>query len=173
MFISSFIWFTVTNCLILTERIERLKTYEFAYPIHWRLVPVNVEQRIEELIKELSKPGSEGLQASTALAEIGALAVMKLVKALQEQPDDYARKLAALSLGRIGKPAIAPLLDTLHSKDPEVRRYAVEALGHIRSEPKVLGAIFQARKDPDEQVRQAAWRALERLPARHMEKRHE
>ncbi|MFW9831340.1 MAG: HEAT repeat domain-containing protein [Candidatus Thorarchaeota archaeon] len=132
---------------------------------------MNVEQRIKELIKELSKPGREGLQASTALSEIGALAVLQLVRAMQENEDEYTRKLAALSLGRIGKPAIDPLLETLHSGDAATRRYAVEALGHIRSEPKVLGAIFQARKDPDEYVRQAAWRALERLPPRHMEKR--
>ncbi len=132
---------------------------------------MNVEQRIEELIKELSKPGREALQASTALSEIGALAVVQLVKTIKDEDDDYTRKLAALSLGRIGKPAIDPLLETMESQDADDRRYAVEALSHIRSEPRVLGAIFQARKDPDEQVRQAAWRALERLPARHMEKR--
>lgn len=131
---------------------------------------MNVEQRIEELIKELHKPGREGLQASTALSEIGALAVLQLVRALQFEDDEYARKLAALSLGRIGKPAIEPLLETMQSEDPATRRYAVEALGHIRSEPRVLGAIFQARKDPDEHVRQAAWRALERLPPRQMDK---
>ena len=130
------------------------------------------ENRIKELIKELHKPGREGLQASTALAEIGALAVMQLVEVLQEDEDEYARKLAALSLGRIGEPAIAPLLKTLQSKSPKARRYAVEALGHIRSEPRVLGAIFQARKDPNADVRQAAWRALERLPPRHLEKPH-
>ncbi len=133
---------------------------------------MNVEQRIEELIKELSKPGREALQASTALSEIGALAVVKLVKTLKDEEDDYTRKLAALSLGRIGKPAIDPLLETLQSDDADERRYAVEALSHIRSEPKVLGAIFQARKDTDEQVRQAAWRALERLPAHHMQRRN-
>lgn len=127
---------------------------------------MNVEQRIEELIKELSKPGREGLRASTALAEIGAIAVMQLVQVLHEQDDEYTRKLAALSLGRIGKPAIDPLLDIMKSDNPASRRYAVEALGHIRSEPRVLGAIFHARKDSDEQVRQAAWRALERLPPR-------
>jgi HEAT repeat protein len=134
--------------------------------------PVNVEQRIEELIKELSKPGREALQASTALSEIGALAVVQLVKTLKGEEDDYTRKLAALSLGRIGKPAIDPLLETLQSDDADDRRYAVEALSHIRSEPRVLGAIFQARKDSNEQVRQAAWRALERLPAHHMQKRN-
>jgi HEAT repeat protein len=132
---------------------------------------MNVEQRIEELIKELSKPGREALQASTALSEIGALAVMHLVKIIKEGDDDYTRQLAALSLGRIGKPAIDPLLETINSDDAKERRYAVEALSQIRSEPRVLGAIFQARKDPDEQVRQAAWRALERLPTRNMGKR--
>jgi HEAT repeat protein len=130
------------------------------------------EDRIKELIKDLHKPGREGLQASTALAEIGALAVMQLVRVLQDEDDEYARKLAALSLGRIGEPAIAPLLKTMKSENPKARRYAIEALGHIRSQPKVLGAIFQARKDPDADVRQAAWRALERLPPRHMEKPH-
>ena len=133
---------------------------------------MNVEQRIEELIKELSKPGREALQASTALSEIGALAVVQLIRTLKAEEDDYTRKLAALSLGRIGKPAIDPLLETLQSDDADDRRYAVEALSHIRSEPRVLGAIFQARKDSNEQVRQAAWRALERLPAHHMQRRN-
>ena len=64
-----------------------------------------------------------------------------------------------------------PLLESIQSSDPEERRYAVEALSHMRSEPRVLGAIFQARKDPDDQVRQAAWRALERYPPRYMERR--
>jgi len=129
------------------------------------------EDRIKELIKDLHKPGRIALQASTALAEIGALAVMQLMKVLKEEEDEYARKIAALSLGRIGEPAIAPLLQTLESENPKARRYAVEALGHIRSEPRVAGALFQARKDPDEQVRQAAWRALERLPPPTLERR--
>ncbi|MFX1576491.1 MAG: HEAT repeat domain-containing protein [Promethearchaeota archaeon] len=132
---------------------------------------MNVEKRIEELIKDLSKPGREGLQASTALSEIGALAVVQLVRVLKEEDDDYTRKLAALSLGRIGKPAIDALLDTMESEDAEDRRYAVEALAHMPSEPKVLGAIFRARKDTNDRVRQAAWRALERLPPQHMERR--
>lgn len=132
---------------------------------------MNVEKRIEELINELGKPGREGLQASTALSEIGALAVVKLVRVLKEEDNDYTRKLAALSLGRIGKPAIDPLLDALESEDAENRRYAVEALGHMPSEPKVLGAIFRARKDPNNQVRQAAWRALQRLPPQYTERR--
>lgn len=132
---------------------------------------MNIEQRIEELIKELGNPGREALQASTALSEIGALAVMRLVRVIKEEDDDYARKLAALSLGRIGQPAMEPLLESIQSSDPEERRYAVEALSHMRSEPRVLGAIFQARKDPDDQVRQAAWRALERYPPQYMERR--
>jgi HEAT repeat protein len=131
---------------------------------------VNVEKRIKELIKDLSKPGREGLQASTALSEIGALAVVQLVRVLKEEDDDYTRKLAALSLGRIGKPAIDALLDTMKSEDAEDRRYAVEALAYMPSEPKVLGAIFRARKDTNDQVRQAAWRALERLPPQRMER---
>ncbi|MDO8122778.1 MAG: HEAT repeat domain-containing protein [Candidatus Hermodarchaeota archaeon] len=129
------------------------------------------EKRIKELIKELNKPGREGLQASTTLSEMGALPVLQLMKVLEEGEDEYSRKLAALSLGRIGEPAVDPLLDAMNHPDPVSRRFAVEALGHIKSEPRVLGAIFQARKDPDEQVRQAAWRALERLPPRDMESR--
>jgi HEAT repeat protein len=129
------------------------------------------ENRIKELIKDLHKRGREGLQASTTLAEMGALAVMQLMKVLKGEDDEYARKLAALSLGRIGEPAIDPLLETMKSENPKTRRYAVEALGHLRSEPRVAGALYQARKDPDEQVRDAAWRALERLPPSTMEKR--
>jgi HEAT repeat protein len=130
------------------------------------------EKRIEKLIKTLSKPGREALKASTALADLGALAVLPLIRALQENEDEYVLKLAALSLGRIGKPAIRPLLDATNDENPVVRRFAIEALGKIKSEPAVLGAIFRARKDPDEGVRSAAWRALERLPPFDMSKSH-
>ena len=123
---------------------------------------MDTEKQITKLIKELSKPGQEGLAASTALADMGALAVVQLVEALQEE-DDYVRQLAALSLGRIGKPAIRPLIETMKHQNPAVRRSAVEALSKIGSEPAVIGAIFQARKDPDETVRQAAWYALGRM----------
>jgi HEAT repeat protein len=146
---------------------EKHSKRTFSLMLHVGGLPVSKkEKEIKELIKELSKPGREGLQASTTLSEMGALPVLQLMRVLEEGEDEYARRLAALSLGRIGEPAVDPLLDAMNNPDPAVRRYAVEALGQIKSEPRVLGAIFQARKDPSEQVRQAAWRALERLPSR-------
>jgi len=66
---------------------------------------------------------------------MGALPVLQLMKVLEEGEDEYSRKLAALSLGRIGEPAVDPLLDAMNHPDPVSRRFAVEALGHIKSEP--------------------------------------
>ncbi len=122
------------------------------------------EKRIKELIETLAIPGREGLKASKELAIIGTPALSSLLEALTSRKDEHFRKLAALTLGRIGTPAIPPLIDLLKHEDPEVRRYAVDALGALQEDKRALHAILQARKDPDDEVRVAAWRALEHIP---------
>lgn len=123
--------------------------------------------RIKALIRDLTNRGETSLRASTVLAEIGPPAVEPLVRALQVLEDEYARKLAALSLGRIGKPAVQPLIDSLRVADPQVRMLALQALSSIRDDVRVQRALLQARTDPNALVRQAAWQALERIPPRH------
>jgi HEAT repeat protein len=82
--------------------------------------------------------------------------------------DEYARKLAALSLGRIGKPAVQPLIDSLRVVDPSARMLALQALSNIGDDTRVTRALLQARSDPNALVRQAAWQALERIPPRSL-----
>jgi HEAT repeat protein len=122
------------------------------------------EKEILELIDTLAIPGREALKASKELARIGSPALTPLLTALTARKDEYFRKLASLTLGRIGSSAITPLLNLMGDKDPEVRRYVVEALSALQEDRRALQAILKARKDPDEEVRAAAWRALEHIP---------
>ena len=126
------------------------------------------EQRIQALIRDLTNRGEVGLRASTALAEIGSAAVEPLVRALQVLEDAYARKLAALSLGRIGKPAVQSLIDSLRVVDPQVRMLVLQALANVQGDDRVQRALLQARSDSDPLVRQAAWQGLERIRPRHL-----
>lgn len=122
------------------------------------------EKEIKELIETLAVRGREGLKASKQLASIGSPVLPLLLDALTDRKDEHFRKLAALTLGRIGTPAIPPLINLLEHEDPEIRRCAVDALGVLQEDKRALRAILQARKDPDEEVRVAAWRALEHIP---------
>ncbi len=124
------------------------------------------KNKIEELIKALAIKGRDGLKASKELAIIGAPVVPSLLDAFTSTKDEHFRKLAALTFGRIGSSAISPLIKLMEHEDPEIRRYVVDALGALQEDRRALQAILLARKDPEEEVRAAAWRALERIPPR-------
>ncbi|MFX1476036.1 MAG: HEAT repeat domain-containing protein [Promethearchaeota archaeon] len=122
------------------------------------------EKEIKELIEALAIKGREGLKASKQLASIGPPALPLLLDALTDRKDDHFRQLVALTLGRLGTPAIPPLINLLDHEDPGVRKHAVDALGALQDDRRALQAILKARKDPEEEVRAAAWRALEHIP---------
>lgn len=122
------------------------------------------EKEIKELIEALAIPGREGLKASKELAGIGSPVVPLLLEALIARKDEHFRKLAALTLGRVGTPAVPHLIKLLEHEDADVRRYAIDALGALQEDRRALKAILMARKDPEEEVRAAAWRALEHIP---------
>lgn len=71
------------------------------------------------------------------------------------------QEVAATALGRIGRPAVPALIQTLGHRDPEVRRQAALVLARIG--PDAYPAVRELTGllgDPEEDVRKAAARAL-------------
>jgi HEAT repeat protein len=65
------------------------------------------------------------------------------------------------TLGRIGLPAVPALVELLASSDPQLRRYAAQALARVGPEAQeAVPALVGALDDSDELVRQLAIRAL-------------
>jgi len=101
--------------------------------------------------------------AAWALGEIAdPLASAPLAAAL-ESPDADLRWKAAISLSRIGKPALEPLGKALKSKNVETRRCAVWAIGRIGGK-EALPFLEAALSDPDNHVRAKAVVALGKIP---------
>ena len=82
-----------------------------------------------------------------------------------QNEDAQVRVSAAEVLGQIGSGAVdamPALIQVLRDQNPEVRQYAVGALGHIAAVDAVP-ALMQALKDQNPKVRNnAAW-ALEQI----------
>jgi HEAT repeat protein len=94
-------------------------------------------EAIPELILLLGDPRVRS-QASLTLGSIGKEALPALLKALDNEDDDYTRVGAAMTLGHLGEDAEAavPRLEILARKDPsrKVRETAATALRRIRKE---------------------------------------
>jgi hypothetical protein len=74
------------------------------------------------------------------------------------------QQAAADALGRIGPPAVPPLVAALESSDPQTRLRAAEVLARMGSDAKdAAPALTRLLDDPDEQIRKAATRALGRI----------
>jgi HEAT repeat protein len=122
-------------------------------------------QAMDALIAALR--GSRVLRndAVRALAEIGdPRAVGPLVEALTVEVRGVPRgrhwgDTIAVALGRIGEPAVLPLIDLLADDDTEIRRLAAEGLLYTRDR-RAVEPLKQALQDEDPMVRHAAARAL-------------
>ena len=66
---------------------------------------------------------------------------------------------AAVALGKIGDPALDPLIGALKDKNPHVRILAAVALEELEN-PKAVEALIAALKDEDFDVQSSAARAL-------------
>ena len=88
-----------------------------------------------------------------------------LIKTLGYKTDSGVRRTAALALGKIGEPAVEPLIAALKDSDDCVRREATEALGKI-GEPAVE-PLIAALKDSDDYVRREAAEALGKIGEPH------
>ena len=72
--------------------------------------------------------------------------------------------MATSSLGRIGKPAVDPLIAALAHEDPIVRAAAADALGQIGPDArKARRALYETLKDESAIVRKSVETALQLL----------
>ena len=98
------------------------------------------------------------------LGEMGGKEVVPLILSALLHKDSHTQYKAGEALGKVGEPAVGPLLELLQSKDPEHRARAAEALGQLDGFPrlslasmsKVVAALGRARDDPDPKVQAAA-----------------
>ncbi|HQU36045.1 MAG TPA: RecQ family ATP-dependent DNA helicase [Anaerolineales bacterium] len=100
---------------------------------------------------EVSTP-SDHIQHIVALGESkSSSAVAELISALKSE-DGNARRLAASALGKIkNAQAVQPLLDLLAKETkPQVRQYAVKALGNI-GDARAIGLLERIANDENEQ----------------------
>lgn len=112
-------------------------------------------------------------EAADALNNSGGLAIDALPDLLSRVSyNDDTAWFSIQAIGNLGpkaQKAIPVLLPLLHINYPEtgydggmVRKYAVEALGKISSDPKVIEAIQQSLNDPDPDVQAKAKEVLEK-----------
>ena len=95
------------------------------------------------------------------------LFVTDLAEAVRLEKDSAARREQAVALGRMGKiarPAVLPLIDTLKDAAPATRAAAADALGRIGGDARsATVALLPLLKDANRSVRLAAIFALGRV----------
>lgn len=106
-------------------------------------------------------------QAVEALANSGSQELAQhLIEMIRQNHRDPNALNASLSLlAELNTPVTGMLVDLLTDPDPEVRMYAVLALGETR-DPACIPALIQCLDDPDQNVRFNAVEALGKLHAR-------
>jgi HEAT repeat protein len=104
------------------------------------------EIAIPSLLPVLQEGDDRAKEAAVnAFAVIGAPAVPELTKALA---NNDRRQQAAIALGKIRGPGIAPLLVAERSKDRGLRGIAIKVLGDVR-ERRAVPAAIEALRYPD------------------------
>jgi HEAT repeat protein len=86
-------------------------------------------------------------------------AVDSLIAALKDTNDE---DVLCKALGKIGTPAVEPLIAALKDSDRSVRHAAAESLGEI-NDPRAVEPLIAALKDTDASVRMSAAYALDNI----------
>ena len=98
------------------------------------------EAKDERTTLRSSEPGQKAMKELAKLGREAAPAVPVLIRALTQpgQPEErrVVRMNASFALGHIGEKAVPSLIEALSNDDPEVRIYAVHALGLNGAEAK-------------------------------------
>lgn len=102
------------------------------------------------------------------LRHLGKNVVYAILQQLCTAEDLYARKALAISLIRIGEPAIPPIVSMLKDERWYVIRNMVAILGELGSKSSVPG-LRRTASHPDERVRKETIRALSRIKGREAE----
>jgi ATP-dependent DNA helicase RecQ len=106
------------------------------------------------------------IQHIVVLSEIGSASAISELVAYLQNPYGSVRCLAAFALGKIGdKCATAPLIELLEREEkPQVRQYAVKALGRIGDiQAKLILETIAHNDHEQDYTRKAARLALKRL----------
>ena len=118
-----------------------------------------------DLLKPLLKDEDIGSFIALAVCRLGDPAGVEQVRPLLR--DGVFRDFAAVALGTTGdKTVLLPLRFALANPDPFIRRDAALLLGKFGDEESREKLKDLARKDSDPRVREAAIRAVKRLPRR-------
>ncbi len=113
----------------------------------------------------LLKSSCEGLviNAMDALVRLGDKEAVEPLIGLFRHKECHVREHAVWALGRLGKPAVKPLIRILKNPSRGMRRaWSAETLGWIGNK-EAVGPLLGALKDPDIHVMKAAAEALTRL----------
>lgn len=118
------------------------------------------------LIEALHAPTADVRRAAArSLGQFGkaAFPVLKKVHAMQD-PDAEARRMVIEALSWMGRDAVLDLTAALRDASPAVRGAAARALGNLGAEAlSARSALETAASDPQEDVRTAAAKALQRI----------
>ena len=127
---------------------------------------LNIDEAVETLVSAAdSRDSKRRLEASDWLAMQGAPAIPRLSSVLEDEQAGTAPRIAACRvLGRLGPPALEPLIGQLNCSDQMVRINAVDQLPHIDPcVPQVVETLIKTLDHEDDRMRQRAVKGLTRL----------
>ncbi|UGV41577.1 HEAT repeat domain-containing protein [Methanococcoides orientis] len=122
------------------------------------LETIGDERAVGPLIEMLG--GVDGVDAATALGEIGEPAVEPLIDALGDE-DPHVRAYAARALGRTGDSrAVEPVIELLNDEDENVKSNAAMALGKL-DDKRAIEPLTKALDGDSDRVRILARSAID------------
>lgn len=148
-------------------------TRAFAEPIIAKIIAAarrhdTDPDRLAGYVKMLTKTPSEQVLAAQGLRAGGPAAVPTILKALQDPSLEEADRASIIrNLGKLGTPAVPPLLAAVESPDADLAAAAARAIGQIgdrRAVPLLTAMVFAGPADV--KVKTAAARAIESITGR-------
>ena len=113
---------------------------------------------------ELAKSGDVLVVAKDSIRESSSEYAQGGIAVALSDDDETVRMYAALALGRIGPTAVPALITALSDVHMYVRYSTAKVLGQIGPVTvEVVPALMAALQDPDQEVINAAKKALERI----------
>lgn len=125
--------------------------------------PAAIREQLAELIRNADDVIARREIAATLAAKHGEFVVPAMLPALADAGNDERRVLFMRALEEMGHVVVMPLIASLSSPEPRLRRHVALALGRLGDRRAVGSLVMLAQGDPDTQVRLAAEQALSGL----------